>query len=387
MGANAVPINEDQNVAADQAGAVAAAGEVVADVNETCLSCLGAIFHFTVNVTDLQESNCVHSSSIMLSNVPWKITFCKRARALDAILSPDHDDRAAQPSAWSCDATAIFKLHPKNADKNNTISIILPEETFSSSTTPQPIQIISNWTQFLDEYVRDNEATFEIEILTGPLSSKVPTNMVQTKQTFHIVLENVCTSNEFFSPEIMLRNIKWRIHVQKLQDSVLGVSLQALDTDPNWSYNVSCNINIFSFNKNVEPIVFNSTHTFNGKSSETEIGHVMWSQFVDESSKYVVRDKAIMQVEMGVEQPKPFWQPKRNIGLGKENGVIESEVNRGIVIELPCSHCLQKFSSGQIFFVKCGHLYCQPCYRTHVYSIDRCEICGERVVSASAVYF
>lgn len=348
------------------------------ELTKSELCSFGSIFRYTLNITEL-NAGCVESSKTMLSNEFWWIKFCRRStesnnNAIDISLMSSFDENPK--NNWSCESKANIKLLPSDSQKSKSIVKSVPNRKFHRSNSSHDIPDFIEWNAFLEDYVQNAEATFEIEIATGPLKREPLSDVEQTYQKFHIFLKNVSNLGEDWSPEVIVRGIKWRVHSQNI-NNFLSVSLQAAknDLEMNWSYDVNCTFTLLTFKKNAKPLKYNFMSIFRRESSEFGFPEFLsWNTFVDKSSDYVHNDRAIILVEFKVEEPKSL--------------LISAKVTRP-KSQLPCSVCLEKCSIAGTFVSDCGHwIFCEQCYKTEVKgSQNWCWHCKKSIESAHQIYY
>lgn len=349
---------------------------------------LGTIFRFIINVNYL-ESSCIESSDIILSDVSWKVKFCKGrsnadgkndTNALDFELSSVFGENTA---TWSCKAFMTLKLFHKNGQDNSTLVLNLSEQMFSNTNASFGIKSFLSWDTFLEQYVQNNEASFEIEMSTTPLILKVSSEVEQIYTKFLLILDHRSKLRESFLPEVIVRGIKWRIHTKTLRNDTVCSHLQAVDIGTNWSYKVSASISIV--NENGPAYTYKFNHTFSRESSEAKpknimLKNVQHSDFVnlDEISNMI--GKTVLLVEIKVDEPKPLWKPERGI-----KSVAEYNAQSRDEQKLPCSVCSNRFTSENIFVTDCGHLYCTPCRAKNRHSL--CHSCKKIVYNIHPIYY
>lgn len=385
LSGNALPTALDENIVLESPGQISAPYCDGDGMRNSKLDCLGTVFHFIVNVDDL-EANCVESPDVMLSGVAWRVKFCKGSHVkegkdtdvVDFFISSAYKNNEVP---WSCEASVVLRLFHKDDPKNNTMTLKLKKQTFSNKKLQLSASL--SWDTFLEQYVQDNEATFEIEMLTTPLILKTPSDVEQINTQFQVVLNNVSKIRDIFSSIVIVRGIKWRIHTKIQENETLSIHLQAVDIDLNWSYAVRAFFSILSFKKNGAAFDYKFDYTFSRESPEGGSPNIMsWNEFFDRKNKYVLNDKSILLVKFEVEDPKPLWQPERGIAMdGESYAVVDDEK------KLPCCVCHEKNINGEIFSTNCGHLYCRNCYIGKVQDIDqKCRQCGTYVTNWHPVF-
>lgn len=267
----------------------------------------GTNFPFTLNVTNFRA---VITYKFELSNLLWTVHFAKAAGTLQISLSSSLNNGT---SVWYCDAHAVFKLFHKNGEARRTIERSLDNCRFSHSDLSRNVTFIE-WTELLKEYVNDqNEAKFEIELLTKPLKCIEPIRIKQTSTAFQFVMEKVSKLTSINSSEIVVRDIKWRIFVKK--ESVpsrqeednfdLYLIADENDLDKNWYWKVTASLKLLSFKKNIDPIHCQFTEHYQWGASYFGCKNVL--PFSVLINNYTLDDVAIFLIEFKVEPPEPLW--------------------------------------------------------------------------------
>lgn len=270
------------------------------------------VIQLVVDVNDL-ELNCIESPDYILNALPWKIKLCKsivdsnntKRNVVNASLESPFGDYM---SKWSCKAGAIFKLFPKNRKNDEIIVKNITKDTFDSMSTSQGIDEIVSWETFLDKYVLENEALFEINISTESPYRKVETELTSVK--FHVFAENITKPGIFSSPRVVVRGIHWNVSIGK-QGNSLAIYLHAdeNDMDPNESMEVTATMTLMPMDDSVQPESGQFTRLF-GKRHNTNRGFsdlISWDKFIEPNNKFIENDTATFLVELSVGEPKLHW--------------------------------------------------------------------------------
>lgn len=265
-------------------------------------------FQFILNIDDL-ELHRVESSDIPLSDLAWKIIFEKRVVGdrRNNVFSLDIHlvaRSANNITNWMCAADVTIKLFYK-LNKIEAIRKSFAKHQFSNQFASNGIYDFLEWNEF-NQYVHERKAKFEIEISASPLLRIAPSTFAQSFTKMQVVLNNIIQLQESWSPEVVLRGVRWKIHTVK-QDDGLGVFLKGVDEDfdLHWSYEVHANIKLVSFNFNAKGIEGTFIHVFHCGS--TEFGYkkyINWNNLINEKNEYVKDDTVNLIVELKVEDPK-----------------------------------------------------------------------------------
>lgn len=323
--------------------------------------CSSTIFRFTADVSSL-ATNLIESPEIRVSDVNWKVQLQKKSIAggeavLGVILVTTFDE-----ANLSCDAQATFKLLRNDNQINQSIVKYLPKRKFSSLKNAHGFDEFVDWADFLAHFVSDGKATFKIEISAEPLQRMVEATIEQEFAQLQVSVEDVSQLGWCYSPEIVVRDIKWKVQFKKNDDN-LAVFLCAdkLDLGKNWSYAVDCNFTLLALpHKNEDNIKKCTTGNFHYEADDWGYNQfVKWPKFTE---SYVFADKANFVVEFKVHEPTPLWT------LGRPNLTNANS-------QLQCAVCLECFTTGNICTIKCGHLFCEPCFTKAIEQREVCPMC------------
>lgn len=270
------------------------------------------VIQLVVDVNDL-ELNCIESPDYILNALPWRIKLCKsivdsnntKLNVVNASLESRFGDYI---SKWSCKAGAIFKLYPKNRKNDEIIVKNITMDTFDSISPSHGIDEFVSWDTFLDKYVLENEAIFEINISTNSPNRRVETE--QTSVKFHVFAENMTKPGIFSSPSVVVRGIHWNVSIGK-QGNSLAIYLHAdeNDMDPYESMEVTASLTLMPMDDSVQQESGEFTRLF-GKQHNLNRGFsdlISWDKFIEPSNKFIENDTAIFLIELIVGEPKLHW--------------------------------------------------------------------------------
>lgn len=345
----------------------------------TTLDCLETIFRFKFNIESLDAGE-FFSPEIKLSKLSWKVKLCKRIKCVNncdesfidifLVCEPSPD---ISISKWSCKVCAVVKLLPfESADK--AIIKRMPKKEFSNKCLLHGIYEFCSWNDFVDaknRYINEGEATFEVEILTNPLNCIKTMAMEQTSTKLRVIVENVSKLGNSYSPEVIVRGIRWKIQTRK-EDDHFAVYLWAVedDMDMNWCWEVEYSFKLLSFNSKIEPVDCKTTSdVFRWGTPSWGYGKLIkFTEFMDPRKRYVRNDTAILEVKFAVKAPKPLWE-------------CETSPTK-IASALECSICFETFCGREISATKCGHLFCSQCINRSIEDRQKCPMCNATADSA-----
>lgn len=339
------------------------------------VDCLETIFRFKVNIDNVSDLGEIESSEIILSKVPWRVKLCKRstsennndANVLDIFLVGAPPPDICTETKWSCEVKAFFKLLAFDSPAKEIVKYFSKKE-FNNKCLSHGITEFVSWDELLDEknqYVHENEATFEIEILTNPLNCVKPRTMEQTSTKVRVIVENISKLGNTYSPELIIRGIRWKIQTKK-EDEHFAVYLWATedDMDMNWCWEVEYSFKLLSFNSKVEPIDCKSTSdVFRWGTPSWGYGKLIkWPELMDPKRRFVRNDTSLLEVKFAVKPPKPLWECEKKPPK--------------IVSPLECSICFENFCGREISATKCGHLFCSQCINRSIEDREKCPMCN-----------
>lgn len=275
----------------------------------------GVIVRVTISIlNDLITGKAIELPDFRLSDVTWNIKILKKSASSDEntdviaihLISKFDNDT----NKWSCDARAVFKLHPIQNETQEKKSIIkcLPKQTFTNDCCEYGIENFIEWDHFVEHYVDRNKATFEMEIYANPLLQTALQDIQETGTVFHFMIKNVSTAEVSCSNEFSVRGVRWKVRAQKHNDQ-LAVYLCAAenDLDINWLWKTTVTFKLLPFNKN-EAVEKTFGETFRWGSATWGTTLLKWADFIDPTKKYVANDCAIIFCGLIVHAPEPCWE-------------------------------------------------------------------------------
>lgn len=343
------------------------------------------VFHFAVNISTLSSSNSVYSPTFVLSNMNWKVKFAKKsigidenAQVLSVFLEPIW---AKKEEKWSCEAQATFTLLPKDDEAGQSLERHLCAKIFDNkSMVAHGFPDFINWDEFVQNYVREDMANFEVQISTSPLLRKrtAADDINQTSATFQVTVENASQLEVSSSNDVILQGIIWNVRLKKC-DKHLAVYLYCRedDVDENWFYKANVTFTLQSFHDDVGPKQLKMGAEYQRESIGWGFDDFLeWSKFIDKENGYIKKDRAILSVDLKVDPAMSKWKIPR-----------KTQPEKGQSHE--CSVCLEQFLSGEIFTIKCGHLFCKPCIDKSLKNRKVCPMCNAGATTAQIhpIYF
>lgn len=337
------------------------------------VDCLETNFRFKFDIEKL-ESKEIESPEFSLSKLNWKIKLCKRSTSESNTIDTNVLDifivcvaLSDICAAWSCDVRANFKLVSSSASEQE-IEKSFTRKEFNNKCLSHGINGFISWAELIDPkngYVNENEAIFDIDILTNPLNCIKSMEMEQTSTKFRLIVENVSKLGNTYSPEVIVRGVRWKIQTKK-EDEHFAVYLWAVedDMDMNWCWQVEYSFKLLSFNSKIEPIDCKSTSdVFRWGTPSWGYGKLIkWLDFVDAKKRFVRNDTAILQVKFTVKPPMPLWKCEK------------SPIKLQTALE--CSICFENFCGREISATKCGHLFCSSCIKRSIDDRKKCPMCN-----------
>lgn len=338
------------------------------------------VAQFTVNTENLGEA-IENTPGIVLSDIIWRVRFGRNQTGGDQkteTLSVHLVSESKQKDEnWSCEAQARFKLYRKDDQVAGSVVKYLNKIKFDNDNSCQGINDFISWNDLEKHYALNNEVTFEIEISTSPLKQKRKHECINpVSVNFNMNIKDVSKLISISSPEVRLQGIRWNIRCSKKED-YLAVDIYSEGIDVNWSYRAEVSFTLLSMKSE-------SMHLKKSFSKQLDTDYVawgikeflIWTELVGSDKNYVTKDNANLFVELKVEDPVPRWKIMRHT-FSKAELTIE------------CCICLERFPSGNIFSIKCGHLFCKPCFTKVMANRKECPTCNVATSSAQLhpIYF
>lgn len=345
----------------------------------TNLNCLETVFRFKLNINSL-ETGDIFSPELNLSKLSWKVKVCKR------LTSENSDDvnvvdvfLVCEPPSdigiekWSCRVRAVFKLLSL-ASSEKELTKVFSNKEFNNNCLSHGISEFCSWPDLLESqnhHVQENDVTFEVEILTSPLNCIKMMAMEQMSTKLRVIVENVSKLGNTYSPEVIVRSIRWKIQTRK-EDEHFAVYLWAVedDMDINWCWEVEYSFKLMSFNSKIEPVDCKTTSDiFRWGTPSWGYGKLIkWPEFMDPKKRFVRNDTVIIEVKFTVNPPKPLWECEKS--------------PTKVVSALECSICFENFCGREIAATKCGHIFCSKCINRSIEDRQKCPMCNAVAVIA-----
>lgn len=322
----------------------------------------------------------MESSEVRLSDLQWKVTILRSAASgyVGVYLVAKSEGATYK---WTCDAQAVFKLRHKDGHNDQSVVKCLAKHKFSDENLCSGIEEFMAWKEFLEHFVVNNKATFEIEISTNPLKLiTTPTSDVsdidQRYVKFRVSIKKLsAAADAVYTPEIVVGGIRWKIKAQKrnMAYSIL-VGATKEDMFSNWSYIANITLSLLSHRTDVSPLLRHFENKIRRELCDDWVCgfHLNFDHFKEH---YGDGDSATIEVEIKVDD-KPDWEIGQP-SLSKANLTLE------------CCLCYDCFPSGKIFSTRCGHLFCQSCFKKSIESSLVCLMCkaNTSLTELHPVYF
>lgn len=266
------------------------------------------VVRFSVDVNEL-ETECMKSPDFELNSIFWTVELCKSSDFVNATLVSFLAEDAN--SKWSCSAEATIKLRsPVHDESGKKIEKKIEKQSFNIHNLTNGLNEIVEWNDLLANYVYENETYVEIEIAVDP--------PVRSKQTetgaslFIIYVENVSNlTAPYFSPDFVVRGIRWNVEIKRESTDHLGIYLHASKEDlvGNESWVVTVSFELISWrlktpSDNVQRIMmqrFGKDETWGYQK------FVEWNKLMDPKNELIKDDIAWFNVHLQVDHPKLGW--------------------------------------------------------------------------------
>lgn len=277
----------------------------------------GTVFRFNLDVLHLKNGGYLNLPSVELNDIMWTVRFSQLNNYINVSLAPVFSGNADD----LIEVQAAFKLLQKQNKRDKSFVRLLSKQVIKRTVPVGDSLTVLNFVNvndFMENFVYDNKATFEFEIITNPLNRKDLTPKlgldVMSKKIF-VELENVSNLNrndslagQKVSAETEVRGVIWKILTEK-KNGYFGVYLQADENNlGKWSYEVDATFKLLSFNSSVKPIQNSFTHKFNlGSTTRGFERFLGWFDLVSDLNQFVVNNTANIFVDVKVEDPEPLW--------------------------------------------------------------------------------
>lgn len=263
---------------------------------------------FRIRVTvDEIESKCVKMPDFQLSLVFWTIQLCNTPDAVNASLVSYY---AREGRQWSSKAEAIFRLMPKDDGSREPIEQTISSQ-FDNKNPSFGIEELVSWSVFMEEYVQENAAIFEVEI-----STEAPIRVMHTEQISSrsiVVLNNISNFDNQLTSEFWVRGMKWRVYAVKTEENTFGMYLHVDQSDV-----LKNEIMTVQGNFELQTWGYGSPYqqSFRGDVTKktNRLGSpkfLSWESFVNANNTFVLNDVAKIIVNFSVSEPKLEKSPFR----------------------------------------------------------------------------
>lgn len=261
------------------------------------------VVRFAVDVNEL-EAECIKSPDFELNSIFWTVEFCKSSDFVNATLVSYLAEDAPK---WSCSAEAIIKLcSPVRNESGKKIEKKIEKQTFNIHNLTKGLNEIVGWNDLLANYVYENETYVEIEIAVDPpIRSKTET----FSSSFVIYVENVSQLTvPYFSPDFVVREIRWKIEIKRESTDHLGIYLHPSkdDLDGKESWEVAAYFTLISWRKNASfnNVNQNFIRRFGKDDAWGFPKFVEWNTLMDPNKEFLKDDTAWFNGHLRVDQPK-----------------------------------------------------------------------------------
>lgn len=337
-------------------------------INKVC-------FYFAIKAKDLQRE--YQSNSVTLSEFSWKINMKKRSAVnnkelLDVSLVCSLGDTDSNGD-WICEADAIIALREIES-QSRLYQKMLPKTEFSKHQLSSASMEFIDFAE-LEKYEQNKRLVFDVQIRADPKRFSVAScprpspNIEQIQTTFRFIIDKA-TELKQTSTIQCVSDTKFRVKVIRA-DQNLSIYLQheRFPSNEYWTWNVRFGIKLLSFDPHVQPIVKQFEKNFYWQVVSWGYRQfTTWQNFIDPVKKFVQNGKAIFEINLAVDPPKPILS-------------FEERKNADASSALVCSICLfslmdrERDPSATI----CGHLFCGVCIRRSIELRQNCPLCNAEI--------
>lgn len=215
---------------------------------------------FKIDVAKFSSSQCVESSEILLNNLKFIFKLCQGDGdvRMHLIANP-----IIKTPHWTCDFDATIKLIARQVNFTDHVTN-LNDLAYSNVENSHIVDSFMSVLNFESGYVRNNIATFDIELSMSPLETRQPsTEVVRSYEKLYFKLENLSRFHETISSNITVHGVKWRVRLEKsLNNLVASLIADPNDFDASSTYNVVGVFKILSFDGSRATVERKFTHKF-----------------------------------------------------------------------------------------------------------------------------
>lgn len=254
-----------------------------------------------IDIDELQ-TKCVHSNNFRLYSLFWSVEFCKSGDNVTVELISNLSEEAP---LWSCQADANVTLLDTESDEFLTKTIT--QQTFNSTNPSYRIDDLVSWDMFFLICVHNNKSIVDISISINKPVRNLVSEQFSTKS--YIYFENVSKffdNSSMFSPNIVVRGIKWRVEASKRHPSNdLAVFLvpDSNDFRKSESWKVKASFNLINWNSITQGHSMHLDERFSKTKSWGWDKFLSWDEFINPNNGYIQNDTAKFLVEITVDEP------------------------------------------------------------------------------------
>lgn len=297
-------------------------------------------FNFIVETVQLDDE--YSTTKIVLADMLWHIKIRKETNSTGRkvvnvcfVCSPPILTLSMD---WICEATATVALLSIASIQEPFVKN-LPKTKFSKNSTT------IGWTPFatLDEfkqYEQNGMVLVDVELSANPVKLRTTSEIQQTGSKFRFTIENVSQLNRKSSPEVTVQGANWYVVVKKSNDFLSAYLYKKRNIfNANWFWKTKCSFKLTSFRAGTPPICKQFDDMFGYKTyTWGYIRFVSWKDLMDPAKKYVQDDKAILDISLEVDFPKPLWDIDENSTKNHEY-TQECSICQQKIVATKCDTC------------------------------------------------
>lgn len=337
-------------------------------INKVC-------FYFAIKTNELKQG--YFSDEIIVSDIPWKIQIAKYSIGDKAVIVRLISSSLTTDLNWTCEADAIIAIRSADSQQGVHQKSLKRTEFSDVKCDSESLEFIG--IADLKKYERNGRLVFEVQIRADPVKyshGKVfPANVQQIRSIFRFGIDAVSQLGEQSTVQFVC-GTEFKISVRKgLEGLEIFLRNETSPKNEHWTWNVKCRFKLLSFDEHVRPIEkqFHKKYFYN-VCSRGYVKFTSWANFINPLHKYVQNDKAILEIDLEVEPPKP---------------ILSFDQLKSIDSAVECSICLLNLIERAPTTTKCGHLFCGECIKLSIAQRQTCPICNSVAISEDLrrIYF
>lgn len=326
-----------------------------------------------ITVENIRNISSFCSPEFVVRGLPWKIQVFKRKDAsLSVYVKCEKKDNSA---AWTCMAHCKFKLISFSQQPHER-SFKEPREFSAKQRSYGYLKFIELKDLFdpAKNYIENGSIVLEIKLKANAFRN-LSENLASTelmsdemKKCFRLTIKNMSDFTGFYSPEIYVRGIPWRIKVYTtkiMNTSTIAITLNCVYSDnfTDWSCKARAVFRLNSNKSSKAPNEWTFKQVYDFTRNSNAYGNkrfITWKDLMEVDNQYIQNDSIVLDVELIVQKPVNAWS-------------FET---------VTCPICLHNLIGRPIASTFCGHVYCKLCIEKAIEQRNICPVCNQHLILA-----